>query len=168
MALYHRKRFQAPGLPEFIVLMLIVCVVVSATCWWCETRKPELERTVGTVIACDITKAHYNAQPYQKKVSIKYEYSVGAGDFTGDWTGFWPSMHSPNALSPDNLEVLRQSDYPLVVLYDPGNPSDSRLHNPKPERAFHLTMLTFSLGAVFVVYCVWIYPRWKLRRQTRW
>lgn len=164
MALKHRKKLRGPGLPELTAVLLGLAV---AACFWMlgkEANKPGWARAPGRVEHCDIRRTHYNAEPSDNKVQLVYSYVVGAARFQGSWQGFWPRVHSPNALPEGNVEVLKTPNYPLVVLYDPLRPSRSDLHIPDARKVVPYTLLTFAALMVLLFYLMQIYPRWKARR----
>ena len=154
---------QRAGLPEFVAAALMGLVVVSALCWWKERSRPLWSEAEGRVVACEIRQTHFNAPATRQKVAVTYEYAVGGIRFVRQWEGYWPKVHSPNALPDGRIEALRHKGYPLVVLFDPSNPGSSQLHNPNPERSLWLQGLALGTVLASLVYFVKLYPAWKRR-----
>jgi len=164
MVLYKRKTTPKPGLPESVVVILLAVVAFLAASWWRTTGKPGWPPAPGWAVSCTIKQTHFNAEFSKSKVTVAYEYSVGGVVFAGNWEGYWPTVHSPNALTEDQLEVLRTPKYPLVVHYNPQHPSRSRLHNPDADEMVMFALLTFGAGVGLLFYCARLYPAWKRRR----
>ncbi len=161
MALRQRKRFQKPGLAEYIAAGLGVLVAVLAVLWWRAGGQPDWWETSGRVVHFEVRPIHYNAPDYQPKVSLTYEYSARGESFTGEWSGFWPSVESPNALPEHRLDELGQEDFDLTVFYDPDNPKQSRLHYARGDRG-RLYGGLFVVGLVVTAYYyLRVYPAWK-------
>ncbi|NIA15765.1 MAG: DUF3592 domain-containing protein [Nitrospiraceae bacterium] len=168
MALHQRRRLQRPGLPEFVVMLLVGLAVVPAMLWCQRNTRPEYKKTEGRVKNCEIRLTHYNADNMLSKVKLTYTYSAGPATMTGVWEGYWPSAESPNALPQNKLDLLRTENYPLVVLYDPADPSKSRLHYPGavPHTMYGVVALTAALGVV--LYLATGYPMWKKKQHAAW
>lgn len=167
MSFTRRSRKQKPGLPELVLLLLVGLTAYCAFNWEKTLGEPGWEKTNGWVTSCEIKKTHYNAQPSDDKVAITYNYDAHAGTYPGSWEGYWPRIHSPNALPEGNIEVLKQPNYPLIVMFDPHDPSKSRLHNPDSDRQITWVILTFGAGVALAFYLIRIYPAWRERRSHR-
>lgn len=163
MGLHHHKTLRTPGLPEFIGLTLALGACVPAVLWYQGTVHSAWQRTTGHVTHCEIRDTHYNASDQRTKVNITYQYDVTGMPFTGAWTGYWPETveQSPNALTADQLQNLETPEYPLVVLYDPDDPSSSIIHT---ANAGDLLVYKWLFGGIFVAavyYIIRVYPAWK-------
>ncbi len=167
MGLHQRRRFERPGLPEVVGIALVVFTGLAALLWWQGNTRPRLLPTSGKVVECSMRLTHYNATAMRNKVAMTYEYSVGGARHTGSWEGFWPVSDSPNALPPDEVPSLQKKGYPLVVLYEPGNPGSSSLHQPLDRVNHFRRMTTCILGAVTLLYLAIGYPSWKRRGRPR-
>ena len=156
MGLRHHKTLRAPGLPEFIGLTLALGACVPALLWYQGAVRSVWVRTTGHVTRCEVSASHYNAANDSTKVTVAYRYDVSGTPFSGSWTGYWPETEeqSPNALAPDQLLNLEIPDYPLVVLYDPEDPSASTLHTGGCGRSARLQMVVQLLFCPCgVLYC---------------
>lgn len=161
MPVRYRRHFHRPGLPEITGGLLVALVLVGAGFWGSALQVPNWQETGGEIIDCEIQAIHYNATDNMQKVSLQYRYHVGPAIFYGAWSGEWPEAESPNALPPDHIEELKQPAHPLVVLYDPVDPSISQLHYipaANPNLYAYLTLLA-AFAALF--YFSRVYPRWR-------
>jgi len=156
----RRKRF---GLPEVVALALTIVVGHFALRLWRTNDLSGWPQAPGWVTTCSIRKTHYNAEPSGDKVCLTYEYDVAGQTYIGSWTGYWPRAHSPNALPDGNVAVLKAEKYPLLVLYNPYDHAQNRLHNPDPDQRIVFTVLTFGAGVLLLFYCVKLYPAWRAR-----
>lgn len=157
----HRKRL---GLPEYVEVALVVVAIASAGLWWRNVDHEVWPNTVGNVLSCKIESLHYNATRYANLVDIRYEYSAGGRPYLGHWRGYWPIVGSPNALPRTRMNELKTKGFPLTVMYNPANPSRSRLHDtPAGLRpAFAITTLVaIALSFAFTAY---VYPKWRRRK----
>ena len=161
----RKKRRLRIGLPELVAMALIALTAALATRWWRTAGQPGWVKVPGRTVSCEIRRTHFNAEPSRDKVALGYEYEVAGRTFSGSWMGYWPKVHSPNALPDGQIEKLRTKAYPLVVHYNPQNPSQSRLHNPDPDALMLYTLLAFGSGIALIVYGVRLYPAWKRRRS---
>ena len=163
---FHQRRHRGRiGVPDVVAFLLVGVLVVLGSCWWRAVQGPVWAEALGRTATCEIRPTHFNAEPCGNKVMLTYEYEVGGVTFGGEWTGYWPRGHSPNALPDGHVEVLRTKDYPLTVLYDPEDPSRSRLHDAASGEQLLFTILTFASGICLTVYCVRVYPVWKSRQR---
>ncbi|MBI5093355.1 MAG: DUF3592 domain-containing protein [Candidatus Hydrogenedentes bacterium] len=149
-------------------MALAVGACVPAFSWYQDAVHAAWQRTTGRVSHCEIRETHYNATASQTKVDISYTYDVAGARFSGSWTGYWPETEeeSANALPPGRFDELRDSGYPLVVLYDPNNPSQSVIHSAAVSHQLLYKWLFGFLFAVTVYYVVRIYPAWKRASPT--
>jgi hypothetical protein len=167
MALHQRKRMPRVGLPEFVAALLIGLAAYSGVNCWRTRGQVGWAKAPGRTVECKIRLTHYNAERSDPKVTLDYEYDVFGTTYTGHWTGYWPSDYSPNALPQEQLGVLCNKGYILVVMYDPRDPSQSRLHDSDPGPVVASTLLAFAGAGLLVFYCVKVYPAWKSRHQHR-
>lgn len=163
MALHRHRRLKAPGLPEFVVVLCLIAVCIPAFCWYENGIRADWLRTGGHVISCDIRETHYNAATVRPKVRLSYLYDADGVPYTGTWVGYWPEAkeESPNALPPDKLNYLRTPDYPLVIYYDPDDPSQSTIHRAE---ATDVTLYKWTFAGLFVAalyYVLRVYPAWR-------
>jgi len=169
MGLRHHKTFQTPGLPEFIALVLAVGAGIPAALWYQGDAQSGWQRTSGRVTHCDIRDTHYNAPDQRAKVSIDYQYEVTGIPFGGTWTGYWPEAdeQSPNALPPEQLANLQTPGYPLVVFYNPDDPTASVIHTADVGNLLIYKYLFGGIFAIALYYMLRIYPAWKNRSAER-
>jgi len=163
MALHQNKQLGKVGLPEFLALALLVFAALAVTFWWQGSGQPAYAQTDGRVVEGNVKLIHYNATDMRQKVSLTYEYSVGADTYTSSWTGFWPEDNSPNALPPDKLEDLCVKGHPLRVLYNPLNPSDSSLYPVESGGEALRQGMAAGACALALLYCGVLYPAWRAR-----
>lgn len=150
MALGRRKRFQRPGLPEAVGVALLGLAVTCAALWWRGRDRIEWRRTAGEVVRCEFRRVHYNAPDSPYRVEIAYAYSLNGVRYTGEWSGYWPQIESPNALPEHRVRELEEEGYPLVVFYDPSDASRSRLHDaPRGRRSAYASVAVGGLALAF-------------------
>jgi len=159
--MHHHKTRRKPGLPDLVGLALLGLVCIPAILWWRAGIQPDWVRTGGRILECNLVRTHYNAEDSPTKVSVQYEYTTLSGTYAGSWSGFWPNVHSPNQLAYDRVEELQRPGFPLVVLYDPANPSQSRLHNVNDTQGIFYGLIFALVLAGAFFYFVRIYPGWK-------
>ena len=168
MALQQRKRRQKAGLPEFLAVVLVCAAALPALAWWHSSARPAYRRVRGRILECEIRLTHYNATKDLNKVKLAYEYSLGGNTYSGRWQGFWPAAVSPNALLPDQIEALHEKSFPLVVLYEPDDPSHSTLHyagHGAPKLYAGVALVALVLA---VLYFALFYPTWRERHRPAW
>ncbi len=163
MALHQNRQLGKVGLPEFLALALLGFAALAVTLWWQGSGQPAHAQTDGRVVEGNVKLVHYNATDTRKKVSLTYEYSVGANAYTSSWTGFWPEDNSPNALPPDKLEDLCVKGRPLMVLYDPLSPSDSLLFQVGSGGEALRQGMAVGACVLALLYCGVLYPAWRAR-----
>ena len=163
MGLHQNKQFRKLGLAEFLGLALLAFAALAVTLWWQASGRPVYAQADGRVVEGNVAWVHYNATDLRQKVSVTYEYPVGADTYTSSWSGFWPEDSSPNALPSDRLQDLCVKDHPLVVLYDPESPSTSYLH--PAEGGSETLRQGVAVGAcvLALLYCAVLYPTWRSR-----
>ena len=163
MALRQNKEFSRVGLAEFVAVLLMTLAAVAVTLWWQGRRGPEYLQAEGRVLEGNAKLTHYNATDMRQKVTITYEYMAAGNTYTGSWSGFWPEDDSPNALPSDRFQELCVRGHPLVVMYDPEDPSTSILH--PPGRGAEAFRQGFAMAgcALAILYCAILYPAWRLR-----
>lgn len=162
MALHQNKHLERLGLPEFLGLAILACAAVGITLWWQDRdERPGYLQTDGHVVEGRVSLVHYNATALSSKVSVTYSYSVGERSYTGSWVGFWPDDNSPNAASQDRLNEVCAKGHPLIVFYDPDNPSENYIH--PAERGNQILLQGFALAtcALALVYWSALYPAWR-------
>ncbi len=93
-------------------------------------------------------------------MELTYAYSAYGQAFTGNWKGFWPQVHSPNALPHSELGRL-QTGESLKVYYDPVRPSESILHHTGSIRPATYGRVTIVALLLVLAYLGGVYPRWK-------
>lgn len=161
MSLHRKKSFLRPGLPELSGAALLVGTLFCCVLWLVSAARPEWIETGGTVLYCEIRPTHYNAQDYRPKVDVTYEYLVGSVRFEGRWDGFWPELDSPNALLPEQLDLLKEEGHPLVILYNPDDPTESSPHYPFPnDRMIYASLIAAGVLATGL-YFIFVYPAWR-------
>jgi hypothetical protein len=155
--------------PEFRGLALAVGVCVPAVLWYQGVAHSTWQRTTGHVTQCEVRETHYNATDEGTKVSLTYRYDVLGIPFTASWTGFWPEAdeQSPNALAPSELHNLQTPEYPLVVFYDPNNPTSSLIHTGNVGDVAVYKWLFGGLFALTMYYIIRVYPAWKNSSPSR-
>ena len=165
MPLHQKKRRQRPASPELVTGALIAVAVVAAGLWLYQSSQRPWVVVEGRVVHGSVAAGQYHQQDTPYRVSLSYEYEVQGNWTLGRWDGFWPKAHSPNALLPADLSVLKRPGYPLTVAYDPTNPVRSSLHG-QPRGLSNLYSAA-AAGALLllVVYAIGIYPRWKFRQS---
>jgi len=161
MALRPRRRLRSPGLPEFVAAFLLVMAGIPAALWLHSVHQPDWEQTTGQVVSCTIRSTHYNAQPNRAKLDLVYDYHANGIPYREHWTGMWPHGEGPNALPIGRLDELKQAGYPLTVLYDPQNPSSSRLHETGKDRQLYYGILAPVMLVLALAYCLKGYPAWR-------
>jgi len=140
-------------------VILLALTIAFAILWVRAQNGGNWLETGGQVISGEATRTHYNSPDYRHKVSIRYSYQVNGAPFTGSWTGFWPSTHSPNALPAQAVHRAAEPGHRLVVLYNPNRPSISRLHDRPAGAASAFAWLTGAGVLISLVYFVYLYPR---------
>ena len=160
----RRRHHTRPGLPEFVEIALVILAIAGAGLWWRNVDHEVWPNTVGSVLSCDIQNMHYNATQYANRVDIRYEYTAGGRPYLGHWTGYWPIMGSPNALPRARMNELKTKGFPLTVMYNPANPSRSRLHDTPAGLRPAFAAMTLIAIALSFAFTVFIYPRWRRRR----
>ena len=161
MPLPQKRRFQRPGLPDFVAFAAVFATMAAALAWLNAATAPTLESTPGTILACDIRLTHYNSTALLPKVFLDYTYTAGIGAYTGHWEGFWPVSKSPDALPPDKLDLLKSPEKMITVFYDPANPGASLLHNQATRTPALYAFATAATTLATLFYLVRIYPAWK-------
>ena len=163
VGLHRHRHLLRPGLPEFLFVAAVLATAATGLWWWRSALDLNLSRAPGSVLACRIISTHFNAPANRDKVVMTYEYTVAGIPFVSSYAGFWPEAGGPNALHPDEVKKLTSTGYPLTVLYDPGAPSISWLHQgmigAKLPRAVAFCV-TLSLT---LLYCFRGYPAWRRR-----
>lgn len=140
-------------------MVLVGGAVVFALLWYAVDPASRWRHAPGHVVQGDLRYVHRNAETDLPKVTVRYEYTVGGLNHHGAWTGHWPTANSPNALAEQDLPLLQQKGYPLVVLYDPSHPAKSRLHTPPSGRALAFSVLAAVFAVLAAVYLIRVYPR---------
>ncbi len=163
MVMPHRRRRQRPGFPEAGFLIALAVAVAPLTYWWTGLNRPNWLKTSGSVIAGAVEPTHYNAEDYEPKVHLRYQYYVGEVTYSDEYEGLWPNAVNRNALPPSHLNELTKPGHPLVVSYDPNHPSRNTLLPEQQES--QVGYFLFSLGGLVVggAYCLLVYP--ALRRR---
>ena len=156
MGTYRKRR--ALGMPEVVGLLLVAAVVVPAWLWWRDTIVGHWQVTSGVVLSADVRSTHYNATDYKPVVTIKYRYSVGGDDYETVWQGLWPEAGSPNALPRDQLTQLQSPGRPLVIFYNPAEPSESSPHESAPFRQITYASVTVLAACVVGWYFLRVFP----------
>jgi hypothetical protein len=151
------------GFPEFLLVCALVLAVAPLTLFWVMLNVPEWPATGGWVVSGEVATTHYNAQDYARKVSVAYEYRIGSVTYKGEFVGLWPSVGSPNALPPQEIEAITHQGHPLTVFYNPNDPSRSRLHTRGNENRLSLLLLSGCCVALSGIYCFFVYPVWRGR-----
>ena len=159
------RRRRTLGVPEVVGLLLVLAVVVPAWLWWRDVLVGSWQITSGSVVACDIRNTHYNAADYRPVVTLRYRYTVAGQEFDGVWEGLWPEDGSPNAIGHDQLHQLQSPGRPLVVYYNPADPSESSPHESAPYR--QITYASATVLALWVVlwYFLRVFPGLTVRRN---
>jgi hypothetical protein len=121
-------------------------------------NRPNWQTTAGSVLSGTIEQTHYNAERYDSKVRLRYQYLAGEIVYEGAFEGFWPEIGGGNALDATRLGEITKSGRPLVVSYDPEHPRHSTLF-PDQEKS-QLGYFLFSLGGLIAggAYCLVAYP----------
>jgi hypothetical protein len=161
MPLRQKRRIQRPGLPELVALAFVLVAIGAALAWLNAAAAPALEQTTGRVVSCDIRPTHYNAADVLSKVFVDYVYNVGIGTYTGHWEGTWPATDSPDALPPEDLDLLKSHGRSVTVFYDPANPRASLLHNRATRYPALYALAAAATTLAALIYLVRIYPAWK-------
>lgn len=163
MGLPRRRRDLRFGMPEAAAVLLLAPTLVFAFLWWDTAEGPAWAETPGQVVSGRVVSTHYNAQPYEDKVTLTYVYSVSGMKFTGQWEGIWPHGTGPNELPEDQLSLLERPGYPLRIFYDPADPRTSRLHIAPAGIGLLYATLALVGGVLTAYYTLRIYPAWKRR-----
>ncbi|GMV99251.1 MAG: hypothetical protein AMXMBFR84_03900 [Candidatus Hydrogenedentota bacterium] len=150
-----------PGLPEALAVAALLGALAPLLAWLYYSVQPAWVATGGHVTSGSVELLHYNATDVRPKVNLTYEYDVLGNTFAGRFEGLWPETHSPNALLPADLKYLAQPGYTLVVLYDPANPDESRLHYLGNEESMPYALLSIAGFIVAGAYCLFVYPAWR-------
>ena len=161
MGLHRRRHHVKLRLPDYLALLLVAAVAVSATLWWRAQFQNLWLETGGRVVEGQVVESHYNAQLTEPRVDLLYTYTVGGVVFDSRWKGFWPVEHSPNALPESRYNELFTPGHPLTVFYEAGNPSNADLHRQSNESRLILTLVTVLLVAGTCVYLLRFYPAWR-------
>lgn len=167
MSVPRKRRLKRPSWPEAVLALLIAAVVLPAFLWLQADVISPWERTGGGVVRGEVMTTHYNAERYEQKVSVIYEYAVAGMSFSGRYEGFWPPAGTVNGLPPEELGVLEQPGYPLVVFYDPSEPARSNLHSQSTFRKnIYAIWFLIALGLA-LLYLIRIYPRVSIFNRRR-
>lgn len=163
MSLHQHKTRLRLGPPEFVLILLLALLAIFMLSGSLAVPSSDWRQVEGKVLSMHRVQHASNALGTPHRINVTYEYTVDGALHTDTWEGEWPASHSPNALPPGEWDRLLQSDFPLMVLYDPEAPERNSLHatrNHFPDWWFRL-----SLGVcILVLWCVFaIYPRWKTR-----
>lgn len=165
MPIPRKRRLKRPGWPEAVLALLVLAVVVPAFLWLQADLATPWERTGGQVVEGEVIPTHYNAERYDEKVSLSYEYTVAGVPYSGRYEGFWPPAGTVNALPHDELKVLERPGYPLIVFYDPRQPARSNIHRQSSFwKNVYAVWFIAALG-VTLLYLVRVYPRVSIFRR---
>lgn len=159
-----KRRHIRYGIPDAVALGLIVLVVLCAVVWAQSNLEPAWDQAPGSVVACELIKREYGGAAEPEQVRLTYEYHVQGHAYTGNWEGFWPQAHSPNALPRSELAQLRTAGFPLTVAFNPADPAMNVLHRDAKTKPQFYPWLTLGLLGITVVYLLRIYPLWKRPR----
>lgn len=166
MPLHHHRHIRKPGLPELAVVIGLTSAAVFGGLWYGSLGAENWRRTTGWIARVHIRNIHYNATEDAARIRLTYRYEVGGIPYVQEWDGLWPIVDSPNALPPDRIRELEVADYPLVILYDPANPSRSALHQvSQGDRKLYQNLAVASFLFTFL-YLGTIYPRWKRAQSS--
>ena len=161
MSLHRRRRLRRLGLPEVVAVIIVAFTVWMMTVWWRSAEQPGWEQTGGRIRQCSIRNTHYNAEPNENVVHLSFEYFVGGMRYANEWTGIWPLVESPDALSPGQMDELTSGEHILTVFFDPLNPAHCQLHSPRREQPIILTLLALASLVFALTYFLKIYPAWR-------
>ncbi|HOE67282.1 MAG TPA: DUF3592 domain-containing protein [Candidatus Hydrogenedentes bacterium] len=161
MPLPKRKHFKKPGLPEAVALLMALLVAFPLMKWWGSYFAVPWQRAPGRILRCEFKDTRFSATQDITKVLIQYEYAVAGVSRVGSWMGTWPQTGSPNALPKDSLDRLQDPGFPLVVLYNPVNPSQSRLDYADTGTPAIYASLALLAALAAGVYYVRVYPAWR-------
>ncbi len=182
MPLHKRRKFQRPGMPEFVVLVLMLVTVAAAMMWWHTYTSRGWSQTGGRVVSAKLMPTHYNAQDALGKVEVKYSYSVDGTEFERSWVGTWPKVIDLSQLPPEVVDALenmndadniklkntlielpRTTGTPVTVHYDPEDPYESVILDAGIDDHLIYGILFVLTICASVLYCTRIYPAWRLR-----
>jgi hypothetical protein len=148
----------ALGVPELATAALIVALIVPAILWVRADPFTHWESIAGRVVTGEVQDTHFNSTQERLKVNLVYEYTIDGDIFTGQHTGFWPQIYSPNALGNHQLASLENPGTPLTVLYDPAKPFISSLHYGGSRKPLYTLFFATAL-AIAAYYLLKVYPR---------
>lgn len=161
MGLHQRNKRQLRfGLAELVALLLVLLALAPALLYWRASLEPAWRQTVGTVVASSIDPVEYSRDPRSRQVELTYEYTAHGQSFTGNWQGFWPQVHSPNALPHSQMDRLKPG-HTLKVYFDPVQPSENLLHYTGSIRPATYGRITMGALVLVLAYFVAVYPRWR-------
>lgn len=143
--------------------ILIAGALVFWGLWWSSREEETWLETSGRTLDCEMRMVHRNAETDLMKVTLTYEYSAMGMTLQNTWVGHWPKANSPNALPEQDVPLLQQAGYPLTILYNPDDPSKSRLHYVPAELPIVYMILATLLTAAALIFVFGTYPRLRSR-----